>query len=136
MSAVAFINGTFVKAIEHYGYAGIILFDSQKQTVKGSGCSPELIKMWSIGAILKAAEETIKKAHQLGIKNLTLVSNLNAIQTITMGVTKPQQKGTRNYMNFIASIKSEILLSVRRPLDDEKDILKEARDLAREALNI
>lgn len=104
--------------------------------VSGSTDKEEISCMQIIGACMKAAEITIRKAMDLGIKKLEIITNLNALEDFTFGYCKPKQKGTIDYVNFINSTHGIIELDIRRPnckFDEKK--LEEVLINARKALN-
>lgn len=137
MTAIAFINGAYFRNIEHYVYAGEIFYNNFKHIVRGSGNDNLLSTMWSIGAKLKATEETIKKAISLGITDLTIVNSLNAIKDFTDGIIKPKQEGTINFMKYFNSVKDKIKVTIRRPENDaETKKLKQVLETARDSLGL
>lgn len=137
MKTIAYINGTYVAKYKRCGYAGQIVMEDDVFDVSGFCDDEKITKMQSIGAKMKASEMTIRKAIDLGIKQLEIINNLNAIENFTKGYIKPQQKGTIDYMNFIDSIEGVIEIDIRRPEGEfEKEKLEDLKEAARKALNI
>ena len=136
MKAIAYINGSHVRKFNKCAFAGQIIMEEDVFDVSGATDKEEICCMQIIGACLKAAEITIKKAMDLGIKELEIITNLNAVEDFTFGYCKPKQKGTIDYVNFIDSTEGVIELDMRRPnckLEEKK--LAEVLINARKALN-
>lgn len=136
MKAIAYINGTYVAKYKRCGYAGQIVMEDDVFNISGFSDDEKITKMQSIGAKIKASEMTIKKAIDLGIKQLEIINNLNALENFTKGYVTPKQKGTIDYMDFIDSIEGVIEIEMRRPeAEFEKDKLEDLKEAARKALN-
>lgn len=137
MIAVAFVNGSYFKDTEHYGYAAEVFLNNEKHIVRGSGNESALTKMWSIGAKLKGTEEAIKKAIELKAEKVIVVNNLDFLEELVYGICKPRSKGNVDFSLFLKSAKEKIKIVVRRPTSSQEiKKLEELRILARETLGL
>ena len=104
----AYIDGSFNKKTKVYGYGGFIMHNNQKYIVKGSGNKDYLVKMRNVAGEILACQEVTKKAIQLGIKNIDIYYDYSGIEEWATGRWKRNEEGTKEYYQFMNSIKSEI----------------------------
>lgn len=136
MSAIAYINGTYVRKLNRCAYACRIIIGKEIHQISGKSDEESLTVMNSIGSKILAAEMAIKEAIKKGVKELSIINNLNFVEDLTLGYCNPQQEGTINYVNYINSISDQIKIDVRRPLSKEENLmLQKLVYIARDALN-
>ena len=76
----AYIDGSFNKKTKVYGYGGFLMHENTKYIIKGSGNEDYLVKMRNVAGEILACQETVKKAIQLGIKNLDIYYDYSGIE--------------------------------------------------------
>ena len=76
--------------------------------IKGNGNDPNLVEMKNVAGEIKAAEETIKKAIELGIKSIDIFYDYEGIHRWATGEWKTNKYGTKKYYEFYQEIKSKI----------------------------
>lgn len=71
-STYAFVDGSFNKATHTYGYGGFLVTDNEKYVLQGADNDAEMATMRNVAGEIKGAEAAIKKAIELGIKELVI----------------------------------------------------------------
>jgi ribonuclease HI len=104
----AYIDGSFNKQTKVYGYGGFIMHNNEKYIIQGCGNDPEMATMRNVAGEIIASQETIKKAIELGIKNIDIFYDYSGIEKWATGEYKRNKEGTKSYYEFIQSIKSQI----------------------------
>ena len=64
--------------------------------------------MRNVAGEILASQETIKKAIELGIKNIDIYYDYQGIEAWALGDWKRNKVGTENYYDFFQKIKSKI----------------------------
>ena len=106
--AFAYIDGSFNKDKDIYGYGGFIMYQGEKYIIQGKGNDPDLKEMRNVAGEILASQETIKKAIDLNIKSIDIYYDYEGIERWAKGEWETNKKGTKNYQNFFQSIKSKI----------------------------
>ena len=109
--AFAYIDGSFNKYKKIYGYGGFINYKGEKYIIQGKGDDPNLVEMKNVAGEIIASQETIKKAIELGIKNLDIYYDYEGIERWAKGEWNRNKQGTKNYHEFFQKIKSEIQIN-------------------------
>ena len=104
----AYVDGAFNKYKKIYGYGGFIIYKGEKYIIKGNGNDPNLVEMKNVAGEIKATEETIKKAIELGIKSIDIFYDYEGIHRWATGEWKTNKYGTKKYYEFYQEIKSKI----------------------------
>ena len=107
-SSYAYIDGSFNKNTKYYGYGGFIIHNNKKYIIQGNGNDENLVEMRHITGEIYACKEIVKKAIELGIKNIDIFYDFAGIEKWATGEWKRNKKGTKDYYEFIKSIKSKI----------------------------
>ena len=79
--------------------------------IQGKGEDPNLVEMKNVAGEIIASQETIKKAIELGIKNLDIYYDYEGIERWAKGEWNRNKQGTKNYHEFFQKIKSEIQIN-------------------------
>ena len=106
--AFAYIDGSFNKDKDIYGYGGFIMYQGEKYIIQGKGNDTDLKEMRNVAGEILASQETIKKAIDLNIKTIDIYYDYEGIERWAKGEWETNKKGTKNYQNFFQSIKSKI----------------------------
>ena len=109
--AYAYIDGSYNKFKKIYGYGGFIIYKGEKYIIQGKGNDPEMVKMRNVAGEILASQETIKKAIELGIKNMDIYYDYEGIERWAKGEWERNRTGTKNYHEFFQKIKSEIQIN-------------------------
>ena len=104
----AFVDGSFNVKTNVYGYGGFLIHDGKKEIIKGSGDDPELAGMRNVAGEIQGCAEAVKKAIELGLKELTVFYDYSGIECWAMGSWKANKKGTKEYKDFFDLIKNDI----------------------------
>ena len=110
----AYIDGSFNKFTKIYGYGGFIMHNNEKYIIQGSGNDPEMATMRNVAGEIIACQETIKKAIELGIKNIDIFYDYSGIEKWATGEYKRNKEGTKSYYEFIQKIKSQININFKK----------------------
>ena len=106
--AYAYIDGSFNKFTNIYGYGGFIKYKDEKYIIQGKGNEKGMVEMRNVAGEILASQETIKKAIELGIKNIDIYYDYQGIEAWALGDWKRNKVGTENYYDFFQKIKSKI----------------------------
>jgi ribonuclease HI len=104
----AFVDGSYNKVKKVYGYGGFLVADGQKYVIQGAGSKPELLEMNNVAGEIAGAMAAVKKALELGLKELTIYYDYMGIEMWATGGWKRNKVGTIAYYDFMQSIKADI----------------------------
>ena len=79
-STYAFVDGSFNKATHTYGYGGFLVTDYEKYVLQGADNDAEMATMRNVAGEIKGAEAAVKKAIELGIKELVIYYDYMGIE--------------------------------------------------------
>ena len=128
-STYAFVDGSFNKATHTYGYGGFLVTDYEKYVLQGADNDAEMATMRNVAGEIKGAEAAVKKAIELGIKELVIYYDYMGIEMWATGAWKRNKAGTIAYHEYIMSVKDKIKLTfVKVKKDDIKEIILHYED--------
>ena len=107
----AFVDGSYNKATNVYGYGGFLITDGQKIVLQGSGDEPELVEMNNVAGEIAGAMAAVKKAMELGLDELDIYYDYMGIEMWATGSWKRNKPGTIAYYDFMQSVKDAIKVS-------------------------
>ena len=107
----AFVDGSYNKVTNVYGYGGFLMADGQKYVLQGAGNEPELVEMNNVAGEIAGAMAAVKKALELGLKELDIYYDYMGIEMWATGGWKRNKAGTMAYFDFMQSVKESIKIS-------------------------
>lgn len=106
----AFVDGSFNQHTNVYGYGGFLKHGEEKEILQGSDNDEEMAKMRNVSGELLGSIAAIRKALELGLKDLTIYYDYAGIEMWATGEWKRNNKYTKYYHEFVKSISNTIEL--------------------------
>ena len=113
VKAYAYVDGSYNAATGVYGYGGFVVVSGEKHVIKGSGSDHEMASMRNVAGEVLGSTAAIKKAIELGVKELDIYYDYAGIEMWATDKWKRNKKGTAAYYDFIQSIKDKIELNFK-----------------------
>lgn len=107
----AFVDGSYNSATGVYGYGGFLVADGEKYVLQGAGDDAELASMRNVAGEILGSMAAVKKAIELGLKELTIYYDYMGIEMWATGGWKRNKAGTIAYYEFMQQVKSQIAIT-------------------------
>lgn len=132
----AYIDGSYSEKTAEAGYGAVILYNGEiKHTI--SGKSKKYIDMRNVAGELFAAGMAVKWAIDNRYKEITLHYDYSGIAAWVQGEWQTKQEGTRNYKNYMDTLKEKIVVKFVKVKSHSGDIYNNMADeLAKKAVYI
>lgn len=106
----AFVDGSFNPSTLVYGFGGYVFYNGEKYIVQGHDNNQEMASMRNVAGEVLGSMAAIKKAMELGIKEIVIYYDYEGIRAWAVGDWKRNKVGTIAYYDFIQSVKNDISL--------------------------
>jgi ribonuclease HI len=107
----AFVDGSFNKNTKVYGYGGFLITkEGEKHQLQGRGDDEEMAKMWNVAGELEGSVAAIRKALDLGLKEIIILYDYLGIEKWATGEWKRNKTKTKEYHEFVNSVSDRIII--------------------------
>jgi ribonuclease HI len=100
----AFVDGSYNKETETYGYGGFLVTKDQRYVLQGSGNDKDIASMWNVAGELCGAIAAIKKAIELELPEIFILYDYLGIEMWATGQWKRKREKTKEYFQFITDV--------------------------------
>lgn len=107
----AFVDGSFNSKTGVYGYGGFVVHKGEKYIVTGCGSDADMASMRNVAGEVLGSIAAVKKALELGLRELDLYYDYSGIEMWAVGAWKRNKKGTIAYYEYMQSVKDRIKLN-------------------------
>ena len=109
--AYAFVDGSYHAKTGVYGYGGFLVHDGKREILQGNGNDAEMASMRNVAGEICGSMAAMKKAVELGLKELVIYYDYMGIEMWAKGLWKRNKKGTRAYYDYAAEVQKELKLT-------------------------
>lgn len=135
--AYAYVDGSYNVNTKVYGYGGFLMHEGGKEILMGNGSDEEMALMRNVAGEISGSIAAVKKAIELGIKELTIYYDYAGIEHWALGTWKRNKTGTKAYYEYMQSVKDKIALKfVKVTGHSGIEGNEEADSLAKQAVGI
>lgn len=106
----AFVDGSFNSKTSVYGFGGFLVTHEERYVISGNGNDPQMASMRNVAGEVLGSMAAVKKALELGLKDLTIYYDYMGIEMWATGAWKRNKQGTIAYYDFMQSVKEQISL--------------------------
>lgn len=106
----AFVDGSFNSTTSVYGFGGFLVTHEERYVISGNGNDPQMASMRNVAGEVLGSMAAVKKALELGLKDLTIYYDYMGIEMWATGAWKRNKQGTIAYYDFMQSVKNRISL--------------------------
>lgn len=107
----AFVDGSYNVVSGVYGYGGFLVVGEEKIVLQGNGDEEEMASMRNVAGEILGSMAAVKKALELGLKELVIYYDYMGIEMWATGDWKRNKAGTVAYYEFMQSVKSQISIT-------------------------
>ena len=109
--AYAFVDGSYHAKTGVYGYGGFLVYDGKREILQGNGNDAEMASMRNVAGEICGSMAAMKKAVELGLKELVIYYDYMGIEMWAKGLWKRNKKGTMAYYDYAAEVQKELKLT-------------------------
>lgn len=107
----AFVDGSFNAETGVYGYGGYLFDGTTKHPLQGHGSNPEMASMRNVAGELEGSMAAVRKAEELGIREMTMFYDYQGIEQWATGNWKTNKDSTKAYAEFMKPENRSVVLS-------------------------
>lgn len=133
----AFVDGSFNKEKNEYGWGAVMYFNKEKYFLSGSGNDPEDAQLRNVAGEILGVQRAIEEAIERGYKQIDIYYDYLGIEMWATNQWKRNKKQTIAYYNFIKETQKKISINFYKVKSHTGIELNELADkLAKEACGL
>lgn len=110
----SFVDGSFNPETCVYGCGGFLVVGEEKYIIQGNADDEEMASMRNVAGEILGSTLAIKKAIELGLKEITVYYDYLGIECWATGQWKANKKGTQEYRDFIKDSRNKITINFKK----------------------
>lgn len=135
--AIAYVDGSYRDDTKEFSYGIVFFHNGEELHMCNKLSNPELISMRNVAGEIKASEEAIRYALDLGCKKITIYHDYEGIAKWPTGEWKANKEGTIAYKLYYMQASLNIDINFVKVTGHSGDKYNEVADqLAKQALGI
>lgn len=105
---VAFVDGSFNPKTNEYGWGAVMYLDGNQYCISGSGNDPEDVLLRNVAGEIAGVQRAIAKAIDMGYTSIDVYYDYAGIEMWATGKWKRNKKQTKQYYEYVQSVKDKI----------------------------
>lgn len=136
MEMMAYVDGSYCKKTEEFGYGVVCITNQREWYLQGKGKN-EFSQSHNIAGELFAAQKAIKEAVRLNMRKLTIIHDYEGIRAWAKKEWKANVKLTQEYVEFFDAYSKQITVDFIKVKSHSHDYYNDKADeLAKKAIGI
>lgn len=136
-TAVAYVDGSYNNEDKRFSYGVVLFANGEELHISKAFSHEELAEMRNVAGEIMGSGEAMKRAREMGIKELTIYHDYEGIAKWCTGQWKAKKKWTQKYKAFYDEVSKDVKIKFVKVKGHSGDKYNEMADsLAKQALGL